>query len=59
MALHGKSVADRADQVLPAPTAAMALLNQRDPAEADNFRNTVLVALDAVGTAARNSRLAR
>ncbi|MEV0339664.1 hypothetical protein AB0H49_11600 [Nocardia sp. NPDC050713] len=45
--LKGKSVAELADQVLPALTAAMNLLAEQDPAEADNFRSTVLVAIDA------------
>ncbi|MGW0203789.1 serine hydrolase domain-containing protein [Nonomuraea sp. NPDC003201] len=45
--LNGKSVADLADHVLPALTAAMSLLNKQDPAEAGNFRNTVIVALEA------------
>ncbi|GAA3617702.1 hypothetical protein GCM10022419_124000 [Nonomuraea rosea] len=44
---YGKSVADLADQVLPALTAAMSLLKQQDPAEAGNFRSTVIVAIDA------------
>lgn len=44
--LYGKSVAELADDVLPALTAAMSLLKQA-PAEADNFRNTVLVAIEA------------
>ncbi len=44
---YGKSVAELADQVLPALTAAMSLLKQQDPAEADNFRNTVIVAIEA------------
>jgi D-alanyl-D-alanine carboxypeptidase len=47
--LNGKTVAALADQVLPALTAAMALLGKQDPAEADNFRRTVLVAVDAAG----------
>ncbi|GAA1084438.1 MULTISPECIES: hypothetical protein [Kitasatospora] len=47
VALHGTSVAELADQVLPALTAAMALLDRQDPAEADNFRDTVLLALEA------------
>ncbi|WP_218000972.1 hypothetical protein [Nocardia aobensis] len=42
--LAGKSVAELADQVLPALAAAVALLEQSDPAEADNFRTTVQVA---------------
>ncbi|SDJ65802.1 hypothetical protein SAMN05421874_102591 [Nonomuraea maritima] len=45
--LDHKSVAAIADQVLPALTAAMRLLRQQAPAEADNFRNTVLVATEA------------
>jgi D-alanyl-D-alanine carboxypeptidase len=45
--LQGKSVAELADQVLPALTAAMRLLQAQDPAEADNFRSTVLVAVEA------------
>ncbi|MBT2231644.1 hypothetical protein [Nonomuraea sp. NEAU-A123] len=45
--LNGKSVAALADHVLPALTAAMNLLKQQDPAEADNFRSTVLVAIEA------------
>ncbi|MCK2215290.1 beta-lactamase family protein [Actinomadura sp. ATCC 31491] len=44
---YGKSVAELADQVLPALAASMSLLNQRDPAEAGNFRHTVLVAVEA------------
>ncbi|MFB4279763.1 hypothetical protein ACBJ59_31060 [Nonomuraea sp. MTCD27] len=45
--LRGKSVAELADLVLPALTAAMSLLKRRAPAEADNFRRTVLVAVEA------------
>jgi D-alanyl-D-alanine carboxypeptidase len=45
--LNGKSVAELADHVLPALTAAMSLLNTQAPAEADNFRNTVTVAIEA------------
>ncbi|WP_431933281.1 hypothetical protein [Nonomuraea jabiensis] len=44
---YGKTVAELADQVLPALTASMNLLKQQDPAEADNFRRTVIVAIDA------------
>ncbi|GIH27826.1 hypothetical protein Aph01nite_61360 [Acrocarpospora phusangensis] len=47
MNLSGDSVAELADQVLPALTAAMSLLNQQDPAEADNFRRTVIVAVES------------
>ncbi|MEV4178665.1 hypothetical protein [Nonomuraea sp. NPDC049709] len=45
--LRGKSVAELADLVLPALTAAMDLLKRQAPAEADNFRRTVLVAVEA------------
>ncbi|MFF6985045.1 hypothetical protein [Streptomyces sp. NPDC010273] len=45
--LNGTSVAELADHVLPALTEAMSVLKKQDPAEADNFRGTVLVALDA------------
>ncbi|WP_049557472.1 hypothetical protein [Nonomuraea sp. SBT364] len=44
---YGKTVADLADQVLPALTAAMILLKQQAPEEADNFRRTVQVAVEA------------
>ncbi|MFF5209313.1 hypothetical protein [Streptosporangium sp. NPDC000396] len=44
---YGKSTAALADQVLPALTAAMSLLKQQEPAEADNFRRTVIVAVEA------------
>ncbi|MEV4890550.1 hypothetical protein AB0K48_14270 [Nonomuraea sp. NPDC055795] len=44
---YGKTVAELADRVLPALTAAMSLLRQQDPAEADNFRRTVIVAAEA------------
>lgn len=47
MKLDGKSVAAIADQVLPALTSAMALLQQQNAAEADNFRRTVLIAAEA------------
>ncbi|MTE13545.1 hypothetical protein [Nocardia aurantiaca] len=47
VSLKSKSVAELADQVLPALTAAMGLLGKQDPAEADNFRSTVLVAVEA------------
>jgi hypothetical protein len=40
-------VAALADHVLPALTAAMSLLKQQDPAEAGNFRSTVIVAIEA------------
>ncbi|MED7928048.1 serine hydrolase domain-containing protein [Nonomuraea sp. LP-02] len=44
---YGKTVAELADQVLPALNASMSLLRQQAPAEADNFRRTVLVAVEA------------
>jgi D-alanyl-D-alanine carboxypeptidase len=47
MNLKGKSVADLADNVLPALTASMNLLKKDAPAEADNFRSTVLIAIEA------------
>lgn len=49
--LNGKSTAELADHVLPALTAAMSLLDQQDPAEADNFRRTVLIAIEAAARA--------
>lgn len=45
--LKGRTVAELADQVLPALTAAVGLLERQDPMEAANFRGTVLVALEA------------
>ncbi|WP_157254292.1 hypothetical protein [Nonomuraea typhae] len=44
---YGKTVAELADQVLPALTEAMTLLKRQNPAEADNFRTTVDVAIQA------------
>ena len=44
---YGKTVAALADQVLPALTASMSLLKAQAPAEADNFRSTVIVAIEA------------
>ncbi|WP_427920513.1 hypothetical protein [Streptomyces sp. cg40] len=44
--LDGRSAAELADRVLPALKATMALLRQQNPAEADNFRATVLVAVE-------------
>lgn len=52
--LNGKSVAALADQVLPALTAAMSLLKQQDPAEADNFRRDVIVAVEGATRAHRD-----
>ncbi|GAB2701331.1 hypothetical protein [Nocardia thraciensis] len=45
--LNGKSVAELADHVLPALTAAVSLLERQDPAEAANFRSTIAVAIEA------------
>ncbi|MEU6430382.1 hypothetical protein ABZ860_31190 [Microbispora sp. NPDC046973] len=45
--LSGKTVAELADLVLPALTAAMSLLKKQAPAEADNLRSTVIVAIEA------------
>ncbi|MFD9422731.1 MULTISPECIES: hypothetical protein [unclassified Streptomyces] len=49
--LNGTSVAAIADEVLPALTAGMGLLKKQDPAEADNFRSTVIVAVEAATAA--------
>lgn len=49
--LKGKTVADLADQVLPTLTAAMTLLREQDPAEADNFRATIQVAIESAAGA--------
>jgi hypothetical protein len=49
--VDGKSVAEIADHVLPALTASMILLTKQDPAEADNFRGTVLAAAEAAARA--------
>ncbi|MFD1544981.1 serine hydrolase domain-containing protein, partial [Nonomuraea guangzhouensis] len=45
--LKGKTVAELADRVLPALTSAMKLLGKQAPAEADNFRGTILLAVEA------------
>ncbi|MET7600612.1 MULTISPECIES: hypothetical protein [unclassified Streptomyces] len=45
--LGGKSAAEIADRVLPALTQAMDLLRKQAPEEAGNFRDTVLVAVEA------------
>lgn len=49
--LDAKNAAALADQVLPALTASVALLEKQSPAEAENFRSTVLVALQAAARA--------
>ncbi|TQS28149.1 hypothetical protein [Microbispora sp. KK1-11] len=55
MNLSGKSVAELADHVLPALTAAMSLLKKQAPAEADNFRGTVIVAIEAATRAQKGA----
>lgn len=45
--LDHKSAAALAEQVLPALSESVALLNAQDPAEAENFRSTVTVAVEA------------
>ncbi|GIF00414.1 serine hydrolase domain-containing protein [Paractinoplanes rishiriensis] len=45
--LKGKTVAELADRVLPALTAAMKLLGEQAPAEAGNFHGTILLAIEA------------
>ncbi|MEV4165794.1 serine hydrolase domain-containing protein [Nonomuraea dietziae] len=47
IALEGRTVAALADRVLPALTAAMKLLGKQAPAEADNFRSTILLAVES------------
>lgn len=45
--LKGKNVAEMADQVLPALKDAVTLLETHSPAEAENFRTTITIALEA------------
>ncbi|WP_018350376.1 hypothetical protein [Longispora albida] len=45
--LNAKSVAEIADSVLPALTAAMTLLKTQVPGEEANFRGTVVTAMEA------------
>jgi hypothetical protein len=47
----GKSAAAIADQVLPALTASVRLLEAQDAAEAENFRSVVRIAVEAAGRA--------
>ncbi|THV28370.1 hypothetical protein [Glycomyces paridis] len=49
--LKAKSAATLADQVLPALTASVTLLEAHDPAEAENFRTTINVAIAAANRA--------
>ena len=53
--LNGRSVAEIADRVLPALTAAMRLLTEQAPAEAGNFRGTVVTAIEAATQHSRPS----
>ncbi|WP_327357390.1 hypothetical protein [Streptomyces sp. NBC_01304] len=45
--LDGKSTADIADRVLPALTETVGVLKKQDPAEADNFRSILTVAIES------------
>ncbi|SDE13103.1 hypothetical protein [Glycomyces harbinensis] len=47
----GKSTAALADQVLPAITESVKLLEAHDPAEAENFRSTITIAIGAANRA--------
>jgi hypothetical protein len=49
--LKGKSTAALADQVFPAITESVALLEAQDPAEAENFRATIATVIDAANRA--------
>lgn len=51
--LDGKSTAELADQVFPALTASMHLLEDQDAAAAEDFRSTVLTAVEAGARAER------
>ncbi|MDA1360589.1 hypothetical protein O1R50_13210 [Glycomyces luteolus] len=49
--LEAKSAAALADQVLPALTDSVRLLEAQDAGEAENFRTTVMVAVEAANRA--------
>jgi hypothetical protein len=49
--LKGKSTAELADQVFPAITESVRVLEAHDPAEAENFRTTIKVVIDAANRA--------
>jgi hypothetical protein len=49
--IKGKNAADIADQVLPALTESVRILEAHDPAEAENFRNTITVVIEAANRA--------
>jgi hypothetical protein len=49
--VKGKSAAEIADYVLPALSESVALLKAQDEAEAENFRTTVAIAVEAANRA--------
>ncbi|MEV3937770.1 hypothetical protein AB0K52_17535 [Glycomyces sp. NPDC049804] len=49
--LKGKSTAELADQVFPAITESVRILEAHDPAEAENFRSIIKVVIDAADRA--------
>jgi hypothetical protein len=49
--LKGKSTAALAEQVFPALTESVKLLSAQDAAEAENFRTTITIAVDAANRA--------
>lgn len=51
----GKSVAALAEQVLPAITESVKLLKAHDEAEAENFRATIRIAIEAADRAHKGS----
>ncbi|MFE0107441.1 hypothetical protein [Streptomyces sp. NPDC059009] len=53
--LYGKSVAELADHVLPALTAAMTLLKKQDQAEAANFRGIITIAMESATQARKGA----
>jgi hypothetical protein len=54
--IKGTTAAEIADRVLPALTESMSLLTQQSPAEADNFRTAVLVAVEAATGSQRDGQ---
>ena len=49
--LKGKSTAELADQVFPAITESVRVLEGHDPAEAENFRSTIRIVIEAANRA--------
>ncbi|RRR95665.1 hypothetical protein [Glycomyces terrestris] len=49
--IKGKNAAEIADRVLPALTAAVKVLEAHEPAEAENFRTTIAVVIEAANRA--------